>query len=193
MGERFTVVCHRDPHSFPGQIGRSGWTAKGEDTDLKDVGLTYNGRSGPPVSRKSGEKGRHLMETLTLDVPAMYGDHHVTEVRRILLELPGVKDVYASSCFQVVEVTFDPEQTDAEVIKARLDEAGYLGDLMLPVESGTPASGGNGDSEKPFFRQGTAYQHSGTAVSFRQEVPYTGRLLWPCPGLGTLRVMKEEE
>ena len=30
------------------------------------------------------------MEIITLDVPAMYGDHHVVEVRRILLEISGV-------------------------------------------------------------------------------------------------------
>ena len=63
----------------------------------------------------------------------MYGDHHVIEVRRLLLELPGVQDVYASSAFQVVEVTYDPAQLDAGAITARLDEAGYLGDLLVPV------------------------------------------------------------
>ena len=41
------------------------------------------------------------MKTLSLELPAMYGDHHVIEVRRILLEIDGVKDVYASSSFQV--------------------------------------------------------------------------------------------
>ena len=44
------------------------------------------------------------MEEVQIHVPAMYGDHHVLEVRRILLELPGVLDVYASSCFQTVQV-----------------------------------------------------------------------------------------
>jgi copper chaperone CopZ len=47
------------------------------------------------------------METKTFDAPALYADHHVTEVRRILLELEGVTDVYASSAFQTVEVTYD--------------------------------------------------------------------------------------
>ena len=41
----------------------------------------------------------------------MYGDHHVVEVRRLLLEMPGVTDVYASSSFQVVEVAFDGVQS----------------------------------------------------------------------------------
>ena len=53
------------------------------------------------------------MDTLTLEVKTMYGDHHVVEVRRILLGLPGVEDVYASSSFRVVEVTYDPGKVNA--------------------------------------------------------------------------------
>ena len=30
------------------------------------------------------------MQKVTYETPALYGDHHVLEVRRILLELPGV-------------------------------------------------------------------------------------------------------
>jgi copper chaperone CopZ len=67
------------------------------------------------------------MEKLSLELPAMYGDHHVTEVRRILLELPGVEDVYASSGFQVVELIYDAGQLDADTIMARLEEARYSG------------------------------------------------------------------
>ena len=56
------------------------------------------------------------MEKITISAPAMYGDHHVVEVRRILLETPGVEDVYASSCFQAVEVTFDPTRVSIDEI-----------------------------------------------------------------------------
>ena len=51
------------------------------------------------------------MEKKSFKLPAMYADHHVVEVRRILLEMPGVQDVYASSAFQVADVTFDPTAT----------------------------------------------------------------------------------
>ena len=44
------------------------------------------------------------MKKISLDLPTLFGDHHVTEVRRLLLELPGVAEVYASSSFQIVEV-----------------------------------------------------------------------------------------
>ena len=81
------------------------------------------------------------MDTLTLELQKMYGDHHVVEVRRILLELPGVEDVYASSSFRIVEVTYDPGKVNPEQIKASLEEAGYFGELPLPAESGEAAYG----------------------------------------------------
>ncbi len=133
------------------------------------------------------------MEKLTLEVPAMYGDHHVTEVRRILLELPGVQDVYASSAFHVVEVTFDPAQVDAKTITDRLDQAGYLGDLQIPLEVSTPATDHRpGNGVKAQLRHSATYKEAGSMVSFAHRVPYVGRPLWPCPGLGPIRKMDDE-
>lgn len=131
------------------------------------------------------------METLTLRLPAMYGDHHVLEVRRILLDLPGVADLYASSCFQVVEVTYDPTLLPPEKIESALADAGYLQDLSIPVESGISAYGAE-DSET-YFRHTTAFEQTRQVVSFTQTVTSTGRPLWPCPGLGVLPLVKEEE
>jgi copper chaperone CopZ len=132
------------------------------------------------------------METVTIDLPAMYGDHHVIEVRRILLEMPGVEDVYASSAFLAAEITFDPAQVSEEAIRARLEEAGYLGDLLVPLEAGVPAAGRNGgNGDKVFFRHSAAYQGTGDVVSFAQRVPYSGRPLWPCPGMGTITIKDE--
>ena len=37
------------------------------------------------------------METKAFEAPALYGDHHVSEVQSILKELPGIDEVYASS------------------------------------------------------------------------------------------------
>ena len=45
------------------------------------------------------------MDVTVIAVPTMYGDHHVVEVRRMLLQLAGVEDVNASSCFRTVEVS----------------------------------------------------------------------------------------
>ena len=126
------------------------------------------------------------METLTLDLPTLYADHHVTEVRQLLLALPGVGDVLASSSFQMVEVTYNEKEIDADAIKAALDEAGYLRELAVPLEMGAPAHK-NGDTST-YFRHTAAYEQTGTAVSFGQNVAYTGRPLWPCPGLGVISI-----
>jgi copper chaperone CopZ len=133
------------------------------------------------------------METLTLELPAMYGDHHVLEVRRLLLEMPGIMEVYASSAFHAAEITFDPTQVDAVTVKARLEEAGYLGELDLPVESGEPAAGRGSTEGVSYFRHTAAHKAVGNMVSFAQQVPFSGRPLWPCPGIGTLTIEDEGE
>lgn len=131
------------------------------------------------------------MEKLTLELPAMYGDHHVTEVRRIMLELPGVKDVYASSCFQVLEVTYDPDQVSPEEIKARLEKAGYLGELPVPVEISATAR--QGVDQLAYYRHTVVYENTRQSVSFAQNVSYAGRPLWPCPGMGVIKINSREE
>ncbi|MBZ0274628.1 MAG: heavy-metal-associated domain-containing protein [Anaerolineae bacterium] len=121
------------------------------------------------------------MDNLIINLPRMYGDHHVTQVRQILLALPGVTDVYASSSFQVVEVRYDPAVLDAAAINATLDAAGYLQDMKMPAETGNPAYGsGQPDT---FFRHTSAYTQTRSTISFTQHIPYEGRPLWPCPGM----------
>jgi hypothetical protein len=115
----------------------------------------------------------------------MYGDHHVVEVRRLLFELPGVEDVYASSGFQTVEIQFDQTKLAPDQIEATLEEAGYLGELPSPEETDAPATRGNG-RKKGYFRHTAAHAATGNVVSFTQKVPYAGRPLWPCPGMGPL-------
>ena len=130
------------------------------------------------------------MKTLTLDLPSMYGDHHVIEVRRLLLALPGVEDVYASSAFRAVEVSYDPAKVAEDAIRSTLDDAGYLGDLLVPEETATPATEKNG---KPvYFRHTMAFDGIGRTVSFGQSVAYSGRPLWPCPGVGPLKMDEKE-
>ncbi len=121
------------------------------------------------------------MTSVTIDVPAMYADHHVVEVRRILFEVPGVEAVDASSAFQVVKIEYDPEKTSEDILKQALDKNGYLGDLQVPMESGKPAVGSDGDT---YFRHTAAYEAAGTTISFGQEIAASGRPLWPCPGMG---------
>lgn len=130
------------------------------------------------------------MEKLRLTLPAMYGDHHVLEVRRLLFEIPGVEDVYASSSFHVAEVTFDPAQTTADTITSHLEEAGYLDSLDMPIESKQAVYLSDGNA---YFRHTAAYAQTGHRVSFAQYVNYGVRPLWPCPGMGPIRSMDEGE
>ena len=128
------------------------------------------------------------METKTFEAPALFADHHVTEVRRILLELTGVNEVYASSAFQIIEVTFDSEKIRAEEITARLEEAGYLGEVPMLHETGIAAEKIGGDH---FFRHTAVYETVKETVSFAQRVDYSGRPLWPCPGMGPVKMRDE--
>jgi copper chaperone CopZ len=130
------------------------------------------------------------METKIFEAPALYGDHHVTEVRRILLEMPGVKDVYASSSFRVIEVNFDPKQVTADQIAAQLEAAGYLGEIPAFSETGIPAP--QNDGNNPYYRHTTVYETTKGTVSFVQQVNNGGRPLWPCPGIGVIKVSEEQ-
>ena len=130
------------------------------------------------------------MEEVQIHIPAMYGDHHVIEVRHILLELPGVLDVYASSSFQIVQIKFDPAKTGEEVFTAALEKAGYLEPLQIPFETGVPSYGRTGDDHS--FRHTAAHEQTKHVVQFTQKVSYSGRPLWPCPGMGVILKEKDE-
>ena len=131
------------------------------------------------------------MEKQSYNLPAMYADHHVVEVRRILLGLPGVTDVYASSAFQVAEVTYDPDVVKEPEITKALEEAGYLGELTVNAETGTPATSKNGDGV--YFRHTEVYEQTKETIGFTQNVSYAGRPLWPCPGIGVINTVAEEK
>lgn len=124
------------------------------------------------------------MERFTLELPSMYGDHHVIDVRRILMGIKGVESVYASSGFQVAEVTYDPEITSSEKLTASLEKAGYTSDFDLPVEQSIPATE---QKEKAYFRHTEAYAETQNTVGFAQRVSYQRSPLWPCPGMGALK------
>lgn len=131
------------------------------------------------------------MEKKSYELPAMYADHHVVEVRRILFELPGVKDVYASSAFHVAEVTYDPEVVGESAIAGKLEQAGYLGEFAVTTEADKPATSIKGDGI--YFRHTEANEHTKDTIGFAQNVNYVGRPLWPCPGIGVINTMEEEK
>ncbi|RME82302.1 MAG: copper chaperone [Caldilineae bacterium] len=175
------------------QQGSRHWLSTEADGVFHIVSLPGNLLPGPEHHRQPSTQQppnrQDYMETATFSVPAMYGDHHVKEVRRLLLELPGVEDVYASSAFQVVEVTYEPGKVSPEAIETVLDKAGYLDELPVPKETDKPAT--EAEREEVFFRHSTAFEQAGPVVTFSQEVPTGGRPLWPCPGLGPIPTMED--
>lgn len=133
------------------------------------------------------------MASLTLELPRMYADHHVLDVRRILLEFEGVKEVYASSGFRAVEVEYNSKKTPKKELEAALEKAGYLGEISIAVEPSTPA---NDDVESAIFRHSEASEQVGNTVSFEQTVRVQRSPLWPCPGMGpvkTANLLVDEE
>jgi len=128
------------------------------------------------------------MQTSSFNTPALFGDHHVTEVRRILMSLPGVQQVYASSAFRVVEVTFDPKEVEQAQIAGKLAEAGYLEEIPLLSETGMAVEKKEGEGS---FRHTATYETTNRTISFAQRVNYLGRPLWNCPGLGTIKLPED--
>jgi copper chaperone CopZ len=74
------------------------------------------------------------MEKVVFDVPSLWADHHVLKVRDALSKLEGVEDLYASSAWKQVMVTYDAGKTDDAAIQEALAEAGYpVGEGGVPV------------------------------------------------------------
>jgi len=130
------------------------------------------------------------VKSVTLDLPNLYGDHHVIEVRRILLAIPGVEDVYASSAFHMVEVTYDPKITNDLEFSLKLDQAGYLQEWSVPIEAS--ASTYLKDRSSSFFRHTEIFETTRQVMSFAQKVNYSGRPLWNCPGMGVIKNTMED-
>jgi copper chaperone CopZ len=65
------------------------------------------------------------MDKITLTVPTMYADHHVTNVKRLLSPIKGVENVFASAAFKQVTVEFNKTQVTQDQIVKALIQAGY--------------------------------------------------------------------
>ena len=72
------------------------------------------------------------MKELILDVPLMFADHHVLKVRELFAGLEGIGDIYASSAWKQLMVSYDPDKLKPAAIEKALAEAGY------PVGEETP-------------------------------------------------------
>jgi copper chaperone CopZ len=124
------------------------------------------------------------MKSITIEIPSLYGDHHVIEIRHLLLNIQGVTDVYASSAFRVVEVSYDPLKTNDLQIQLVLDEAGYLGEWSIPGELGEVIEERN--EKLQFSRHTEVFETTKQIVGFSQKVETSQRPLWNCPGIGVM-------
>jgi copper chaperone CopZ len=74
------------------------------------------------------------MEQVTLTVPTMYADHHVTAVKRLLSPLRGVENVIASGAFKEVVIEFDAAKISRDVLIKALSGAGYAPGKEVVIE-----------------------------------------------------------
>ena len=125
------------------------------------------------------------MIKVLFETPSLYADHHVIEIRRVLLAQRGVLEVYASSYFRMVEVSYDPEQIDAGSISHCLEVSGYLDQLPVANEKGGYSH--NPDEKATSFRKTRNNEQVSTAIAFKQDVLQEPRSGWPCPGMGLLK------
>ena len=116
------------------------------------------------------------MDKVTLNVPGMYGDHHVLAVRDILGKLPGVENILATSAFKQVVVWYDAAKAQPTDFENVLAAEGYMQD-QAPLVT---------DEYKAHKRGGSQFVvASGIAESLRFEAPPVN---WgtsgprPCPG-----------
>ena len=75
-------------------------------------------------------------QTESISLPAMFGDHHVVQVRQIVAALPGVKDIRASASKRRLSVTFDRAQLTAEALRAALAKGGFAPGAAAAVAVG---------------------------------------------------------
>ncbi len=65
------------------------------------------------------------MKKVVLDIPLLWADHHVLKVRDALVNLEGVEQVFASSGWKQVLVTYNGTKTSQATMEKALAEAGY--------------------------------------------------------------------
>jgi copper chaperone CopZ len=81
------------------------------------------------------------MKRAIFSVPKMWADHHVLTVREVLTALRGVEDIYASSAWKQLIVSYDPDKLDESAIAGALSEAGYGVGEALELEAEAPSTG----------------------------------------------------
>jgi excisionase family DNA binding protein len=103
------------------------WAEEGKLPSVKTLGghHRYEAKAVMELIQHLLKKEETDMENALLSVPAMYADHHVIAVRNAIKAMPGVADVWASSAWRQVQVTYDPALLSPQDISRALEQAGY--------------------------------------------------------------------
>lgn len=117
------------------------------------------------------------MEKLVLTIPTLYGDHHTTDVKKTLTSMKGIDDLYVSSAFNQISLSYDPKVVKPDEIRNALAEKGY-GEGVEPVLAAEALPVGERTT-----RHTSAYTGTADTLAFAETAPgWEGRPLWPCPG-----------
>jgi copper chaperone CopZ len=124
------------------------------------------------------------MERLVMNIPALYGDHHTSAVRRLLEPMEGVAEIFASPASRQLVVKYYPTVVTQEEIVTKLEAEGYVADA--PEEAYALPLGERAG------RHTAILAGTGEAMAFAEQSPtLQGRALWPCPGFEIQHIPKE--
>jgi len=117
------------------------WAEAGKLPSVKTLGghHRYEAKAVLALAKQLAKEETN-MEDVLFEVPSMYADHHVIAVRQALLAMPGVEDVWASSAWQQVQVTYQPGTVTPDDIRRALEQSGYpVGDgRVVPAPAPGP-------------------------------------------------------
>jgi len=117
------------------------------------------------------------MKKLVLTIPTLFGDHHTTAVKKALEGMEGIDDLYVSSAFYQILLSYDPKTIEPDMIRSALAEKGYSEDTE-PILPADPLPVGESTS-----RHTSTYTGIGDTLAFAETAPtWEDRPLWPCPG-----------
>lgn len=60
-----------------------------------------------------------------LEIPKLYGDHHVAPIQQLLINRPGVQNVWVTPAHRQVHIDFAPESVSEAQLRAWLVDGGY--------------------------------------------------------------------
>jgi copper chaperone CopZ len=124
------------------------------------------------------------MERLVMNIPALYGDHHTSAVRKLLEPMEGIAEILASPASHKLVVKYYPTVVTEEEIVSKLAGQGYIADAPETAFA-TPLGERTG-------RHTAILAGTHESMAFAEQSPtLQGRALWPCPGFEIQRIPKE--